>query len=521
MLHNFNFLFQNIEILNVSWTHGLLDMGYSFFSILFETCITPFFMFLILLWVFGNLFSFVIVNFKKENWFETLKAVNFWNSTLLFFIFFYYYLFFFNNDYRQCYQINLHGFWTQNVFCIDGLAMCFLLLTTFIFSLCFWQIRQMPNYNKFAAFLKFTQFGVMLTFLVTDLVSFYIFFESVLIPMYILIGVWGSRSRKIKAAYYLFLYTLFGSLFLLFGIIYLNVIYGTTYIPLLSEKAPFSITEQLFLWVCFFIPFAVKIPMYPFHIWLPEAHVEAPTIGSVILASLLLKLGGYGFLRITLPLFPYANVYFGPYIQWLAVIGVIHASIVSIRQMDLKRVIAYASIAHMNLVVLGTFAPANVSGYDGALYLMIAHGIVSAGLFFAIGFIYDRTHSRIIWYYGGIVKRMPRFVFFFLMLTLANMSFPGTSNFVGEFMIFVSLVLSNFQVLIFASAGIVLSAVYSVWLFNRVCFGTFKNKYFNISFCTDLTRTETICLFLLVLCMLFLGVKSYFVIQFTYPVILK
>jgi proton-translocating NADH-quinone oxidoreductase chain M len=328
--------------------------------------------------------------------------------------------------------------------------------------------------------------------------------------MFIFIGIWGARERKIKAAYLFFIYTLFGSLIMLFGILYLYMVTGSTsYFVLLNTNL--EAEQQRLIWICFFMAFAVKMPLYPFHIWLPEAHVEAPTVGSMLLASLLLKLGGYGFLRFSLSMLPEGSAYFNSLVSTLALLGVVYGSLSTIRQIDLKRVIAYSSVAHMNLVMLGLFSY-NQQGIEGATYLMIGHGVVSAALFFCVGVIYDRYHSRLLRYYGGLVTVMPLFSFFFFSFTLANMSFPGTSNFLGEFLLFLGVFTKNSTVLLFSTVSIVLSAVYSIWLFNRISFGTLKTVY--IDRFADINRRECAILTTLLIPMLILGLSANFILNF-------
>jgi proton-translocating NADH-quinone oxidoreductase chain M len=393
----------------------------------------------------------------------------------------------------------------------DGLSMIFLLLTLFIFPILFlssWSVTKQPK--QFLSHLLAMELLLVLTFSTLDLFYFFVLFESLLIPMFILIGVWGARERKIKAAYYFFLYTLFGSLFMLFGIIYLYFITGSTnYFVLLNTTL--QAEQQRLIWLCFFLAFAVKMPLFPFHIWLPEAHVEAPTVGSMLLASLLLKLGGYGFLRFSLTFLSEGSAYYAPLVATCSLLGVLYGSLSTIRQIDLKRIIAYSSVAHMNLVMLGLFSY-NQQGLEGATYLMVGHGVVSAALFFCVGVLYDRHHSRLLRYYGGLVTVMPLFATAFFAFTLANMSFPGTSNFLGELLIFLGIFVNNSTILLLSTSGIVLAAVYSIWLYNRVIFGTLKTTY--IAEFTDLTRREAVILLSLLIPMVVLGLSANFVLDF-------
>jgi NADH-quinone oxidoreductase subunit M len=305
-------------------------------------------------------------------------------------------------------------------------------------------------------------------FCALDAIMFYIFFEGMLIPMYLIIGIWGGKDR-IYAAYKFFLYTLAGSLLMLLAIFAMYAVAGTTDITVLL-KTQFGASMQKWLWLAFFASFAVKMPMWPVHTWLPDAHVEAPTAGSVILAGILLKMGGYGFLRFSLPMFPDASQYFAPLVFTLSVIAIVYTSLVAMVQEDMKKLIAYSSVAHMGFVTMGIFAM-NEQGVQGAVFQMVSHGIVSGALFLCVGVVYDRMHTREISAYGGLVNRMPIYAVAFLIFTMANVGLPGTSGFVGEFLTLMGAFKANTWVAFFATTGVILSAGYALWLYARVIFG--------------------------------------------------
>lgn len=357
---------------------------------------------------------------------------------------------------------------------IDGISLFFVLLTTLIFPICLlasWASVTQSLKSYLISFLSM-ELILILVFTSLDLIFFYICFETILIPMFLVIGIWGSRQRKVRAAYLFFFYTLIGSLLMLVAVVYIYHIVGTTGYEALSSYE-FSQYSQRWLWLAFFASFAAKAPMVPFHIWLPEAHVEAPTAGSVLLAGILLKLGSYGFLRFSLGLFPWASVYYTPFIFSLSLLGVVYTSLTAIRQTDLKRLIAYTSVAHMNLVVIGLFT-GTVVGVEAALLQSLSHGFVSSALFLIIGVLYDRWHTRVIKYYGGLVHTMPIFICVFLFFTLANLGLPGTSSFVGEFLLLVSAFEANTTACFFAATSMILGGAYSLWLFNRVAYGNIK-----------------------------------------------
>jgi len=360
---------------------------------------------------------------------------------------------------------------------IDGISLFFLLLTTLLIPLCIlisWNTVQFNLKGYLIAFLAI-EFFLIGVFCILDVLIFYIFFESILIPMFLVIGIWGSRERKIWASYYFFLYTLLGSVVMLLSILYIYNQVGTTDYEILLTFA-FSDLEQKLLWFTFFLAFAAKVPMMPVHLWLPEAHVEAPTAGSVILAGVLLKLGTYGFIRFSLPLFPQASFYFTPFVYTISLIGIVYASLTAIRQTDFKRIIAYTSVAHMNVVMLGIFSFNNV-GIEGALLQSLSHGFVASALFVIIGVVYERYRTRLVKYYGGLVHTMPLYISIFLFFTMANIGFPGTSGFIGEFLIFAGSFKVNSSVTFFGATGMVLGGCYALWLFNRIAYGNLKSQY--------------------------------------------
>ena len=408
---------------------------------------------------------------------------------------------------------------------LDGISLFFVLLTTLLIPICIllsWNSVKKDLKEYLIAFLLLETF-LILVFSILDLLLFYIFFESVLIPMFLIIGIWGSRERKILASYYFFLYTLFGSVVMLLSIVYIYYQSGTTdYETLLSFT--FSVLEQKFLWFAFFLAFAGKVPMLPVHLWLPEAHVEAPTAGSVILAGVLLKLGTYGFIRYSIPLFPNASFFFTPFVYMISVIGIIYTSFTAIRQSDFKRIIAYTSIAHMNLVILGIFS-FNGIGLEGAIFQSLSHGFVASALFLVIGIVYDRYHTRVVKYYSGLASVMPIYIFIFLFFTMANISFPGTSSFIGEFLILTGSFKCSTSVTFLGATGVILGGAYSLWLLNRVAFGNMKVQYCEKFL--DINKREFFCFLPLILGTILLGLlpnivlnsihsSVYYLVELTY-----
>lgn len=360
---------------------------------------------------------------------------------------------------------------------IDGISLFFLLLTTLLIPICILISWNNVHFNLkiYCILFLFIEFFLISVFLVLDLFLFYVCFESILIPMFLIVGIWGSRERKMLASYYFFLYTLLGSVIMLLSIIYIYIQVGSTDYEILLTFV-FSEFEQKILWLTFFLAFAAKVPMMPVHLWLPEAHVEAPTAGSVILAGVLLKLGTYGFIRFSLPLFPQASFYFTPFIYTIAVISIIYASLTAIRQTDFKKIIAYTSVAHMNVIILGIFSFNNI-GIEGALLQSLSHGFVASALFVIIGIVYERYKTRLVKYYGGLVHTMPLYVSIFLFFTIANIGFPGTSGFIGEFLIFAGSFKVNTSITFFGSTGMILGGCYALWLFNRIAYGNLKSQF--------------------------------------------
>ena len=386
---------------------------------------------------------------------------------------------------------------------VDGMSMPFLLLTTFLMPFCIaasWESIQLRVKEYMVAFLLLETLMIGV-FCALDLVLFYLFFEGGLIPMFLIIGVWGGK-RRIYASFKFFLYTLIGSLLMLLAIMAMYGVAGTTDIMVLL-KTNFPVSMQKYLWLAFFASFAVKMPMWPVHTWLPDAHVEAPTAGSVILAGILLKMGGYGFIRFSLPMFPDASQYFAPLVWTLSIIAIVYTSLVALVQEDMKKLIAYSSVAHMGFVTMGLFAM-NPQGVQGAIFQMVSHGIVSAALFLCVGVVYDRIHTREISAYGGLVQRMPLYAVALMVFTMANVGLPGTSGFVGEFLTLIGAFTANSWVAFFATTGVIFSACYALYLYRRIIFGVLDKP--SLKAITDLSVREIAILAPLVLLTVYYGV---------------
>jgi len=385
---------------------------------------------------------------------------------------------------------------------VDGISMPFVILTTFLMPICIlasWHVtKRVKEYMIAFLVLETLMIGV---FCSLDIVLFYLFFEAGLIPMFLIIGIWGG-PRRVYASFKFFLYTLLGSVLMLLAIIYMYWTSGTTDITQLLAHPGFTPEAQKWLWLAFFASFAVKMPMWPVHTWLPDAHVEAPTAGSVILAAILLKMGGYGFLRFSLPMFPDASVYFQDFVFALSVIAIVYTSLVALMQEDMKKLIAYSSVAHMGFVTMGIFA-LNRQGIDGAMFQMISHGLVSGALFLCVGVVYDRMHTREIAAYGGLVNNMPLYAFTFMVFTMANVGLPGTSGFIGEFLSLTGAFHASTWVAFFATTGVILSAAYALWLYRRVVFGKLTKPA--LMRLPDMTPRELATLLPLILLTIFFG----------------
>ena len=397
---------------------------------------------------------------------------------------------------------------------VDGISVLFVLLTTFLMPItiaaCWGVEHRVKEYMIALLVLESLMIGV---FVALDLVLFYLFFEAGLIPMFLIIGIWGGKNR-IYAAFKFFLYTFLGSVLMLVAMVAMYIDAGTTDIPTLltHEFSAAGISlfgwqiaggMQMLLWLAFFASFAVKMPMWPVHTWLPDAHVQAPTAGSVVLAAILLKMGGYGFLRFSLPMFPVASDIMASLVLWMSVIAIIYTSLVAMVQEDMKKLIAYSSVAHMGYVTMGIFA-ANQQGVDGAIFQMISHGFVSGALFLCVGVIYDRMHTREIDAYGGLVNRMPAYAAVFMLFTMANVGLPGTSGFVGEFLTLMGVFHVNTLIGLLAATGVILSAAYALWLYRRVVFGDLIKE--SLKSITDMTAREKAIFAPLVVMTILLGV---------------
>ena len=387
---------------------------------------------------------------------------------------------------------------------IDGISLFFVLLSTLLTPLCIlssWEAVKVRVKEYMIAFLVLETFMVGM-FCALDLALFYVFFEGVLIPMFLIIGVWGGH-RRVYAAFKFFLYTLLGSVLMLLAIIAIYWQIGTTDLPTAFEKLNLPFQWQFWLWLAFFASFAVKVPMWPVHTWLPDAHVEAPTAGSVILAGVLLKMGGYGFIRFSVTLMPEATQYFAPLIFGLSAVAVIYTSLVALVQEDMKKLIAYSSVAHMGIVTIGIYVM-NMQGVQGGIFQMLSHGIVSAALFLCVGVVYDRMHTREISAYGGLVHRMPRYAFVFMFFTLASVGLPGLSGFVGEFLVLVGTFKVNTWVAFLAATGLILGAAYALWLYRKIIFGELTKD--TLKAILDMSPREVVVFLPLVLITLWMGI---------------
>ena len=457
---------------------------------------------LILLPIIGSFFIIFIKSSNKDN--QSIKLIALFTSFSNFLLSLYLWYQFDNSIYEFQFIENkkwLIGLINYKVG-VDGISILFILLTTFIIPLCIISVNHtIKHRNKeFLIAILLMESLMIGVFCSLDLVIFYLFFEGGLIPMFLIIGIWGGQ-RRVYSAFKFFLYTLLGSVLMLIAIISIYWITGTTdFVEIYNQGIDFK--YQKLLWLAFFSSFAVKTPMWPVHTWLPDAHVEAPTAGSVILAAILLKMAGYGFIRFSLGLFPNASEYFVPLVFFLSLVAIIYTSLVALMQEDMKKLIAYSSVAHMGFVTLGIFTFTQ-QGIEGSIYQMISHGLISAALFFCVGVLYDRMHTRLINQYGGIVSIMPRFAILFMIFTLGAVGLPGTTGFVGEFLILIGVFKKTFLVAVIASLGVILAAAYMLWLYKRVVFGEIQNE--DLKKMIDLNYSEIIILWALAIPTIFFG----------------
>ena len=458
---------------------------------------------LILLPLIGGLFILLSRSSDKSNY-QSSKYVALFVSFANFFVSIYLWYIFDpgTSDFQFVEnRLWLEGFINYKVG-IDGISILFIVLTTLITPLCIISVNQSINtkLKEFLIAILVMESLMIGVFCSLDLVIFYLFFEGGLIPMFLIIGIWGG-TRRVYSAFKFFLFTLLGSVLMLVAIISIYWITGTTDIIELNNLG-IEVKYQNLLWLAFFSSFAVKTPMWPFHTWLPDAHVEAPTAGSVLLAAILLKMAGYGFIRFSIGLFPIASENFVPLIYTLSLIAIVYTSLVALMQDDMKKLIAYSSVAHMGFVTLGIFTMTQ-QGLEGSIVQMISHGLVSAALFLCVGVVYDRMHSRLIITYGGLVSTMPKYAILFMVFTLAAVGLPGTSGFVGEFLILMGVFQKSFLVAAIASLGVILGAAYMLWLYKRVIFGELINK--DLLKMIDLNKSEIFILISLAIPVLFFG----------------
>ncbi|HVW72278.1 MAG TPA: NADH-quinone oxidoreductase subunit M [Rhizomicrobium sp.] len=402
---------------------------------------------------------------------------------------------------------------------VDGISMLFVVLTAGLMPFCIaasWESVETRVAEYMVAFLVLETMMIGV-FCALDLVLFYVLFEGGLIPMFLIIGIWGGK-RRVYASFKFFLYTFVGSVLMLLAIMSMYWYSGTTDIAALLSGVHFPAAMQTWLWLAFFASFAVKMPMWPVHTWLPDAHVEAPTAGSVILAGILLKMGGYGFLRFSLPMFPSASEMFAPLVFTLSIVAIIYTSLVALAQEDMKKLIAYSSVAHMGFVTMGIFTVTH-QGVEGGIFQMLSHGVVSGALFLCVGVVYDRMHTREIAAYGGLVNRMPIYAACFMVFTLANVGLPGTSGFIGEFLTMLGAFIHNSWIAIFAATGVILSAAYALFLYRRIIFGALVKP--SLQAIQDLTAREIAILAPLVVITIALGVYPKPVLDVTTPAVAK